>query len=368
MGAAVASAGMAYAGGSPRILVNQKELETECIVQNDRIFVPLRAVSEGLGAQVDWNEQAQTASITLEHEGNVSQVIAQVSKSVVAIVGNYADDRLSQSEHVQSMAHGTGVVIKSGGEILTNAHVVKNLKQIIVVMSDGQGYEGRLKYIDEESDLAVVKIDRIGMKPISFADAGSVVPGQTVVAIGTPVSFSLRNSASKGIISGVHCQIGESYHLIQTDAAINPGNSGGPLVNLRGELVGINSAKFAATGIEGMGFSIPVDTVQYVISQFERYGKVRRAKTGIVFEESWASMLGLPTREGLTVQKVAAGSKGEQAGLQVGDVVTKIGEEEVHSLADYHEVMKKYVMGDTAYLTVERGGESLWVGLVLSDE
>ena len=183
MGAAVASAGMAYAGGSPRILVNQKELETECIVQNDRIFVPLRAVSEGLGAQVDWNEQAQTASITLENEGNVSQVIAQVSKSVVAIVGNYADDRLSQSEHVQSMAHGTGVVIKSGGEILTNAHVVKNLKQIIVVMSDGQGYEGRLKYIDEESDLAVVKIDRIGMKPISFEDAGSVVPGQTVVAI-----------------------------------------------------------------------------------------------------------------------------------------------------------------------------------------
>lgn len=346
--------------------MNNRELETECIVQNDRIFVPLRAVSEGLGARVDWSEEAQTASITTETEGNVSNMIAEVSKSVVAIVGNYSDDR--QSESVHSMAHGTGVVIKSGGEILTNAHVVKNLENIIVVMSDGLGYEARLKYIDEASDLAVVKIDRIGLKPISFADADSVVPGQTVVAIGTPVSFSLRNSASKGIISGIDCQIGESYRLIQTDAAINPGNSGGPLVNLKGELVGINSSKYAAVGVEGMGFSIPVDTVQYVIRQFEQNGKVVRAVTGITFEESWASLLGLPTQEGLTIQKIESGSQGEKAGLKVGDIVTKIGDSEVHSMADYNEAMKGYIMGDTAYLTVERSGETLWVGLLLTEK
>lgn len=363
----LASAGAAYAGGGPRILVNQKELSTDCIVQNDRIYVPLRAVSEGLGAAVDWHEASQTASITMEADGAVSQMIGEVSKSVVGIVGNYEEGDRPASDHVQSMAHGTGVVIKSGGEILTNAHVVKNLKNIIVVLSDGQGYEAKIKYLDEMSDLAVIKINRIGMKAISFANSNEITPGQTVVAIGTPVSFSLRNSASKGIISGVDCQIGQEYHLIQTDAAINPGNSGGPLVNLKGELVGINSAKYAAVGIEGMGFSIPVDTVQYVLHQFEQCGKVRRAETGITFEESWVTALGLPSQEGLRVKKVATGSKGEKAGLRAGDEIVKIGEVFIHSTADYHEAMKGYVMGDIAYLTIRRNGEEQWVGLELSD-
>lgn len=339
---------------TPRVIVNGSLLDSEAILQNDRVFVPLRAVSEALGADVSWDDPSQTASVELSREDDLSQMIAQVSQSVVAIVGNYRDG--TQSEHVESTAHGTGVIIKSGGEILTNAHVVKNLETIIVVMSDGLGYEARLKYFDEAMDLAVVKIDRIGLPTLPFAKEEEIVAGKTVVAIGTPISFSLRNSASKGIISGVNCQIGADYRLIQTDAAINPGNSGGPLVNAKGELVGINSAKFAAVGVEGMGFSIPARHVKYAMSQFEMYGEIRRPALGADFDESWASRMGLPTQDGLTVTKVEAGSPAEQAGLAVGDIVTRVGENVVHSIVDYNEAMLNFQPGATAVFTVLRNG------------
>jgi serine protease Do len=359
---------MAAADISPKIIVNQKILNTELLVHNDRIYVPLRAVSEALGAEVGWDDETKTASITSAGEANLSDMIAEVSGSVVAIVGNYNNSGVYSAAGVEGTAHGTGVVIKSGGEILTNAHVVAGLENIIVVMSDGMGYEARLKYMDESIDLAVIKIDRLGLRPIKFAEPSSIVTGKTVVAIGTPISFSLRNSASRGIISGVNCQMGSDYRLIQTDAAINPGNSGGPLVNTAGELVGINSSKFAHVAVEGMGFAIPVDTVKYTLSQFENYGRVRRAYTGIDFEESWASRMGLPTQDGLTVTKVLSGSKGAQAGILAGDIVKAVGGITVHSLVDYNEAMKYFGMGEYVEFSVERGGQAVTLWILLEEK
>ena len=364
----VSVAFIVYANDTPTVMVNGKLLESDIIMQNDRIYVPIRAVSESLGAQVNWDEQNNQADIQLSQEDDLSAMVAEVSKSVVAIVGNYRDGSSSQSEHVESMSHGTGVIIKSGGEILTNAHVVNNLEKIIVVMADGLGYEGKVKYMDKEMDLAVVKIDRIGLPTIKFADESEIVAGKTVAAIGTPVSFSMRNSVTKGIISGVTTMDGADYRLIQTDAAINPGNSGGPLVNTKGELLGINTVKLVSTSVEGIGFSIPVGTVKYALDQFETYGKIRRADVGAEFEESWASKLGLPTLDGLTVTNVMQGGGAQKAGMEQGDVLKQVGEYGVHSIVDYHEAMMHFQPGDTAVLTIERGGAPMQIEVVLGEK
>jgi len=347
----------------PTIVINGKVLTSEAIIQNDRIYVPLRASFESVGGTVEWNDTSKTANISIPVEENFTDMIATVSKSVVAIVGNYNDGSSSSGRGTQGTAHGTGVIIKSGGEILTNAHVVKNLEQIIVIMSDGAGYEARLKYIDEAIDLAVVKIDKIGLPTIKFANKADVQVGDDVYAIGTPISLSLRNSVSKGIVSGIDCNVFADYRLLQTDAAINPGNSGGPLVNTKGELVGINSAKFSSVGIEGLGFSIPVDTVKYTLNQFDTYGKVRRAYTGISFEESWAAEMGFPSTEGLTVTKVETGSEGDKAGIVPKDVLIAIGDSPVHSMVDINEALKSYGIGSEIPFQITRNGAQITINI-----
>lgn len=350
-----------------RVVVNDTVLDCDIVMKDDRVYVPLRAVSDYMGADVSWDQAARTASIDFVRADNdVSQMLADVSPSVVAIVGNYNDS--GTNTHLETTAHGSGVVIKSGGEILTNAHVVKNLDQIIVVMNDGAGYEAKLKYMDEDIDLAVIKINKLGLKPIRFAEPSAIVAGKTVVAIGTPISFSLRNSASKGIISGVNCSAFSHYRLIQTDAAINPGNSGGPLVNGNGELVGINSAKFVSASIEGMGFAIPVDTVQYALGQFEAYGRVRKIDIGIQYEESWAATLGLPTKEGLTVTGVEAGSAAAAAGIAAGDILMTVGGMDVHGEVDFYEAMKGYNIGDQIPVTIVKNGSEHVISVTAAEK
>ena len=350
--------GLSAAGfNNPSVYVNGLRLSTDALLIDEKTYIPLRAVSEALGANVEWDQSAFAANITME-TGNadaiVSNVIQTVSASVVAIVGDY-DAASSSNKYADRLAHGTGVVIKSAGEILTNAHVVDGLNNIIVVLNDGSAYNGKIKYIDKNADLAVVKIDKLGLPVATFAKEENVSVGDTVIAIGTPISFSLRNSASKGIISGLNRGLFSEYALLQTDASVNPGNSGGPLVNLKGEVVGINSSKFSGVGIEGMCFSIPSGTVQYVLSQFEKYGEVKRAKISADLEENWAAKRGLPTNEGLTVQKVSGKASAE--GLLVGDVIVAVDGSAIYSNVDFNECMKKYDIGSTAQFKLYRGGE-----------
>lgn len=335
----------------PRVMVNGQMLDTEAIMKDDRVFVPLRAVSESLGADVSWDEENETAVVqTVSYDDtSVSAMVESVSKSVVAIIGNYGG--------VDAMSGGAGVVIKPAGEILTNAHVVKDLNTIVVVLWDGSCYEGQIKYIDEAIDLAVVKIGKLGLPAIRFANSDSISTGQTVFAIGTPVSFSLRNSVSKGIISGLNRAPEKDYRFLQTDTAINPGNSGGPLVNLNGELVGINTWGYAGTTVSNLNFAIPVDTVSYALSQFEKNGKIVRVDLGATLDEGWAASMGLPTPDGLTVSKVRAGGPAEAAGIVVGDSIVKLGADEIHSLVDWNEAIKNYVPGSQAEVTLWRNQE-----------
>jgi len=159
----------------------------------------------------------------------------------------------------------------------------------------------------------------------------------------------MRNTVTKGIVSGCDVSLtGSYYKLLQTDAAINPGNSGGPLLNSKGELIGINSSKFVSAEIDNIGFAVPIDTVQYVIRQFETNGYIMRPSFQIEFEESWETKIGLPTQKGITVKKSSVSS------LAVGDVVTAVNGIAVHSVADWNEALKETYSGNAITVSYQR--------------
>ena len=332
------------------VFVNGEALSSEALETENGVYVSLEEVAEKIGAQIEWSGNG--ANIDTNADKAVVEMIASVSESVVAIVGNYKDSSLSSDaqDYNELYAHGAGAVISSEGVIITNAHVVDEIQNLTVVFGNGETYPGTVLYSDETSDLAVVKINRRNLKSISFAEEGSLKVGETVVAIGTPLSVNLINSATKGIVSGVGVNISQHYLFTQSDVAINGGNSGGPLVNLKGELVGINSIKYVGSEIEGMSFSIPVDTINYVLDSFKNYGRVIRPDTGVTMTESWESKIGVPTTKGLTVTS----SENEQ--LNAGDMITHVNGYEVHSIADYNEALKKSFDGNAVEFTYIRGG------------
>lgn len=332
------------------IYVNGRIIDKQGYLDNGVTYVPLRAVGESLGAEVSWD--GQSVQISMQEDDRVSTLIEQASESVVAVVGNYKGKySTSATDYNETTAHGTRVVIRSNGLILTNAHVVSDIENITVIFNDGTSCAGTVECIDKESDLATVRINRLGLKPIAMRGTTSDLKvGKTVIAIGTPISLNMRNTATKGIISGNGVSTSNSYYpLIQTDAAINPGNSGGPLIDLSGALVGINSSKYSGVGIEGMAFSIPVETVNYVLKQFEANGKVLRPDIGVTFDEPWESRIGLPTTKGITVKN----SKSPE--LKDGDIVMKVNGTEIHSISDYNRAIRD-TFTDTINVTLTRAG------------
>lgn len=352
------------ASANVNLYVNNNPVDCEVIMKDDTTYVPIRAVSEAFGAEVNWDGDTQSVNVNLNEETIVPKVIQDISQSVVAIAGNYRPDSMSNDalSYNESYAFGTGVVIKSGGMILTNAHVVSNISNITVIFNNGESYPGTVQYIDETSDLAVVKINKLGLKPVEFAEMDDIAVGTTAIAIGTPLSLSYRNTATKGIVSGKDVSIkGRFYDYIQTDTTTNGGNSGGPLVNLQGKVIGINSIKYVGT-VEGMSFCIPADTVRYVIEQFEKYGKVMRPKIEAEFEESWGANIGLPTNKGLTVKS----SKDTQ--IETGDVVKSINGVFVHSKVELNEALKDTYNNGTISILLERSGAEMTVEIIPSFE
>lgn len=294
----------------------------------------------------------------------VPQIIRNVSPSVVGIIGK-ASGELGGPDDRYNLTHGSGIIVKADGWIITNAHVMKGLQNPVVVTSDSTSYSITDAYLDEFSDLALIKIKAKSLKPAKFASAAADIQvGEKVIAIGTPISFSLRNSATVGVISGLNRSVDAAYRLIQSDTAINPGNSGGPLVNMKGEVLGVNSLKYAAVGIENMGFSIPADTVQYIMNQLLKYGEVRRPSLGVELEESWPAIVGLPTDEPLTVTKVATAAA-HKAGIAEGDVLYAIDGHRVTSLVDINEWFKQYKPGAVVKLLMQSNGDIVARSLVL---
>lgn len=352
---------------APNVEVNGTQIDTDAVIIDDKTYVPLRGVFEAAGAEVSWNEETQTAGInisnSLSDDELIPSVIESVSPSVVGIIGRGKTESYYGSQ--EGIMSGSGVIIKTGGEILTNAHVVKNMNTILVVMNDGKGYEAQLKYIDQDTDLAVVKIKKIGLPVVKFANSEDIVVGKQVIAIGTPITFSLRNSATVGHISGLNRSVGEPYRLVQTDTAITHGNSGGALINMNGELVGITSSGYSGTNTN---FAVPVDTVKYVLNQFELYGKVRHISFGAEFQEDWLAELGVPSEAGLTIKGLEKSSPLAKASFKNGDVLVSVDDVAINSIVELNELMKNYLPGDTVKVGVKTNGEIKYADIVLDEK
>ncbi len=356
-----------FAAGNVTLKIDGKQVNDAVKVINGKQYIQLDSLTNNLEG-ITVNKDSKGIEINTE-TNRISKIINKVSPSVVGIIGKLKESSYDYSEYTDNLIFGTGVIYRSDGYIITNAHVVKDMESIVVVLSNSKAYKARLKAIDDSLDLAVIKVDKGGLTPALFGDMTSVAVGQEVVAIGTPLSFNLRNSATKGIISGMNRSTDGEYRFIQSDAAINGGNSGGPLVNMKGEVIGINSVKLIGFGVEGLNFSIPVDTVRYAISHFEKFGKIKRPYMGIVFSESITSQYGLPsTTGGLLIRDIIERSPAEQYDIQVDDKLVSVNGVKVNSIIDYNEEMKKYLPGDKATFKLIRNNKQLTVKVTFGEK
>ncbi len=349
-------------GTSIKVFVDGNASNIGATVINNKVYVDVEALSTSLNYNV--KKTNNTVNIT-NNTDLIPNIVKSIGPSVVGIIGN---TKSKDESAIEGLALGTGVIIKSGGEILTNAHVVKDMSRIVVVLSDGTGYEARIKYIDVESDLAVIKIDKIGLTAAKFGKIQDIVVGRSAIAIGTPMSFQNRNSASVGVISGLNRSIDGfyQYKLIQTDVALNPGNSGGPLVNTKGEVIGINS--ISDRNAQGLNYAIPIDTIQYVLNHFYKYGKVRRITLGAEYEEDSVALYGLPSKNGLKVTNIKDGSCSEKYGIKKGDYIFNVNGISVNTIVDLNEAFKSCIPGDKIKIQIRRNSKNLSMDVVLDEK
>lgn len=277
----------------------------------------------------------------------VPAVARRVAPSVVVVLNQQRESGGTKTRGV-----GSGVVFDRQGDIVTNYHVVRGAARVVVILADGHRASARVIGVDPPTDLAVIRVRAPRLVPIHLASSSGVEPGELVVAIGN--SLGLVHSITVGVISATDRTLyrqGWPYHLIQTDAAINPGNSGGPLVDMSGGMIGINSSKIVQTGIEGIGFAVPSNTVRYVADQLIRFGKVRRPWLGAVLQ----GMTG--PAPGLLVVAVTPGGPVARAGLLRGDIITRIDASAVRSVQGVVQILSSCRVGQRVVLTVWRGGE-----------
>ena len=274
-------------------------------------------------------------------------------------------------------AAGSGFVISSDGYIVTNYHVIEGASTIKVTFYDGTEYEATLVGGEESNDVAVLKIDAEGLTPVIIGNSDGLHVGQTVTAIGNPLG-ELTFSQSAGIVSAKDRTItldgGIKINMIQTDCTINSGNSGGPLFNLYGEVIGITSAKYSNNGsyseatIEGIGFAIPMNDVADIIKDLIEHGYVTgKPNVGILLDDVDSNALRYGIPDGAEIMAILEGSCAQKAGLQVGDIVTKVNDTEITSVTGLQETVKKYRAGDTVTFTVYRDGASVELSMTLDE-
>jgi serine protease Do len=266
---------------------------------------------------------------------------------------------------------GSGFIVSGDGYVLTNAHVVDGADKVTVKLSDSREFKAKVVGTDAKSDIALLKIDAKGLPALRMGDSKDLKPGQWVVAIGSP--FGLDHSVTAGIVSAVGRSAGASQQyvpFIQTDVAINHGNSGGPLLNTRGEVVGINSQIFSNSGgYMGVSFAIPVDVAMNAVAQLKKTGKVQYAMIGITLQpitSDIARTMKLPDSRGALTASVTDGSPGEKAGLQPGDVIRSVDGRAVDQSSDLPPIIGAMAPGTRVELGVIRDGKTLAVPVVLA--
>jgi serine protease Do len=337
---------------------------------------------------VDSKQVASLEALNRERRALVSSVVPSVvaikTSKKVGVRRGYGSDpfefffgnrrrRYPQDETLVQSSLGSGVIVTNEGHIITNSHVVSDgegnqVDQIEVQLSDGRTSKARLIGTDSQLDIAVLKIDNPGVKPLKLADSDTVQPGDFVVAIGNP--FGLQETVTDGIISWKGQPNSTDFRgdLLQTNAAINPGNSGGPLINLRGEVVGINEQIVSSSGgSQGIGFAIPSNTVRAVLEGVLQHGRVIRGYLGIVSRTPQSAQS--PTNnEGVVVDQVMPGSPAAQAQLQPGDVVRKFNGRDVQNITALRKMVSQSELDKNVELEVLRDGKPLNVTTQIKEQ
>lgn len=270
---------------------------------------------------------------------------------------------------------GSGVIFDKKGYIVTNNHVVGDSEKVNVCLSNGDTVQGTVVGTDPSTDLAVVKIEGRDDLPVAeFGDSDHLQIGETAIAIGNPLGLEFQGTVTVGVISALNRTLDDMdqrFKLIQTDAAINPGNSGGALVTADGRVVGINSAKIAKEGVEGMGFAIPINQARTVIEELIQNGHVTRAYLGLYgADKDIAARYGYrwdSSVKGVLVMRVAENSPLALAGIRPGDYITAVGDTSIESVRDIRDVLDQYKPGDTLSITYVHNGQSRRTEILLSE-
>jgi serine protease Do len=267
---------------------------------------------------------------------------------------------------------GSGVIVSADGVILTNSHVVKDADEIKVNLSDKRSYTAKVLGADPESDIAVIKIDAKGLPTAQFGDSSKLRVGEIVLAVGNP--FGLNRTVTSGIVSATgRANVGiiDYEDFIQTDAAINPGNSGGPLVNIQGDVVGINTAIASRSGgYQGIGFAIPSNSAKIIMEDLLKDGKVRRGLLGVNIQDlndSLAKSFGREDSQGALVSQVVEGSPAEAAGVKAGDIILKFNGEPVKGAAHLKNMVGREKPGASSKLTIFRNNKPMDVTVKIAE-
>jgi serine protease Do len=277
------------------------------------------------------------------------------------------DNAPPEEEHPRGV--GSGFILTADGYVMTNAHVVEDADEVIVTLTDKREFKARIIGADKRTDVAVVKIDATGLPFVRIGDVGRVKVGEWVMAIGSP--FGLENTVTAGIVSAKGRDTGDYLPFIQTDVAINPGNSGGPLINMRGEVIGINSQIYSRSGgFMGISFAIPIDEATRVAEQLRVSGRVERGRIGVQIDQvtrDVAESIGLGRPQGALVRSVEAGSPAEKAGVEAGDIITKFNGQAIDRATDLPRLVGNTKPGSRVNLTVFRRGQLRDLGITVAE-
>jgi len=314
-------------------------------------------------------EEPQRPPLADDYSGIIVTVAEQVTPSVVGITNFGRVKNFFGRSALTPQATGSGVIIDSNqGYIVTNNHVVEGAAAVSVTLGDGNEVDAEIVGTDSYSDLAVLKIDPQGLslQEVPWGDSDKVRVGEIAIAIGNPLGLQFKQSVTTGIVSAINREVvidDSIFTYIQTDAAINQGNSGGPLVNSSGQLIGINSAKIGATGVEGMGFAIPSNTVRQVVDDLIEFGYVPRPWLGIYIRDNINSLkaeyYGLAVDYGVLVGDVEPGAPAHQVGIKAGDIIIAINGERIENHYQLQKVLYQKSIGDQIKVTVQRGDKKV---------
>lgn len=345
--------------------------------QNQPDTIPTSLVTGEISTPADNPAQAIKINST-EIETTITQAVQRVGASVVTVVGTVPGQVTFFGRTGDQTVSGSGVFISKEGYILTNNHVVEGAKEVTIVLFDGNQVTATIIGTDMFADLAVLKADGQVPAVAMLGNSDVLNPGETVIAIGSPLG-DFKNTVTVGVVSatGRSIDTGLGYQiegLIQTDAAINQGNSGGPLMNLAGEVVGINTLVVRGSGgsavAEGLGFAIPVNTAKAVADQIIQKGYFSRPYLGIRWQSitpDIAAAYNLPVEWGIYLTEVSTGSPADKAGLQQGDIITHIGEISLDETHSFMNALFLYKPGDQVTVELVRDGEKLQVQVTLGE-